>query len=348
MELSAYAFRVLCHLKRRADHSGKAFPGMRSIAQKCCLSVSTVCRAVKELQTRGVLRVEARGENVSNLYLLTSPDEWKSKDGRPFQHTNKVRPPRGEAVSIRNGGVSIANTPVSRGNGPVSDRNGRESKRRESKEGDPLKGIQKKAIQEKTTTTPCACAPEAEPMIPDKAVVVVSSGSGFEAEEKRRHQRLAELSSQFCLNPSQANELHRIAKDPDKGMAYIEEKAQLTLSEPRDNAAAFFVLALERNWKPKVKIAKQPKSEPTPQKPPEPLADFSAEMTWWQSATDAQREDILRDPRFDLYRKSMRKGVTAASLGLPVLRQVLAELAQEASRTATVLEKAQQPEAAAA
>jgi hypothetical protein len=210
-----------------------------------------------------------------------------------------------------------------------------------------LKGVQKKAIQEKTTTT-LPCAPEAGPMIPDKAVVVVSSGSGFEAEEKRRDQRLAELSSQFCLNPSQANELHRIAKDLDKGMAYIEEKAQLTLSEPRDNAAAFFVLALERNWKPKVKIAKKPKSEPTPQKPPEPPADFSAELAWWQSATDAQREAILRDPRFDVFRPSMRRGVTATSLGLPVLREVLAELAHEAACAATVLERAQQAEAAAA
>ena len=78
------------------------------------------------------------------------------------------------------------------------------------------------------------------------------------------------------------------------------------------------------------------------------LPDFSAELAWWQSASPAQREDILSDPRFDLYRHRMRNGVTAASLGLPVLREVLAELAQQAACAATALASAQQPEQAAA
>jgi hypothetical protein len=82
--------------------------------------------------------------------------------------------------------------------------------------------------------------------------------------------------------------------------------------------------------------------------PSEPPTDFSPELAWWQSAIDAQREDILRDPRFDLNRHRMRKGVTAASLGLPVLREVLAELAQEAACAATEMVKAQQPEQEAA
>jgi hypothetical protein len=44
----------------------------------------------------------------------------------------------------------------------------------------------------------------------------------------------------------------------------------------------------------------------------------------------------------------MRKGVTAASLGLPVLREVLAELAHGAACAATAFVKAQQPDAEAA
>src|SRR5438270_10154475 len=73
MDLTPYAFRVLCHLKRRTNQSGKAFPGMRSIAKKCGMSIGMVHRSVVDLQKRGMLAVENRGENVSNLYMLTSP-----------------------------------------------------------------------------------------------------------------------------------------------------------------------------------------------------------------------------------------------------------------------------------
>ena len=48
------------------------------------------------------------------------------------------------------------------------------------------------------------------------------------------------------------------------------------------------------------------------------------------------------------YRKSMRKGLTVASLGLPVLREVLTERAQEAAGAASALVKAQPSGAAAA
>jgi hypothetical protein len=374
MELSAYAFRVLCHLKRRADHSGKAFPGMRSIAKKCCLSVSTVCRAVKELQSRGVLHVQERGDNVSNLYLLTNPDEWKGKDGKPFQHPNKVRSPKEGAVSIGNtpvsianapvsvgnSAVSIANSPVSAGNTPVPYRNERVSKGRESKEGDPPKEIQKKEIQKETTTTPraCACATAEPPVAPAPSSSFSSvddvdeDPSGHLSPGDRAE--LDRIALEFGSDGRQRAKAEACAKS--RGMAFVREQADIVRTKPDvRNLAGAFEKACDSpdGWKRPKAAAKKPArpkaAEPKPEEAPsEPQADFSAELAWWQSTTDAQREAILRDSRFDLYRKSMRKGVTAASLGLPVLREVLAALAQGASCAATVLERAQPPEAAAA
>ena len=150
----------------------------------------------------------------------------------------------------------------------------------------------------------------------------------------------------------QANYLvRRIAKD--KGLAYIEGRASYTRRNAKKNWTAYLLKLLQEDaqitTEPDRKSRRNPKLDPKPEEAPsEPKADFSAELAWWESATDAQREDMLRDPRFEIYHKSMRKGVSAASLGLPVLRQVLAELAQEASCAATVLERAQQSEAAAA
>jgi hypothetical protein len=141
-----------------------------------------------------------------------------------------------------------------------------------------------------------------------------------------------------------------------RGMAFVREQADIVRTKPDvRNLAGAFEKACDspEGWKRPKGAAKKPArpkaAEPKPEEAPsEAPADFSAELAWWQSATDAQREDVLRDPRFDLYRKSMRKGVTAASLGLPVLREVLAELAQEAACAATALVRAPQSQEEAA
>jgi hypothetical protein len=200
-----------------------------------------------------------------------------------------------------------------------------------------------------TTTTPPAAANAAS--TPAPSVVVAPSGDGFEAEEKAREERLEMLRAEFRLNPGQANEVRRIAKD--KGLAYLEERVSYTRRNAKKNRTAYLLkllhedaqITVEPDHKPKRHLKPDPKPEAAPS---EPKADFSAELTWWQSATEAQKEDILRDPRFDLFRKSMRKGVTAASLGLPVLREVLAELARKAACAAAEMAKAQQPEQKAA
>jgi hypothetical protein len=203
-----------------------------------------------------------------------------------------------------------------------------------------------------TTTTTTPVAANAAPTPAPAAVVVVSSGSGgFDAEENRRDEALEALKTEFRLNPAQANEVRRIAKD--KGLAYLEERVSYTRQNAKKNRTAYLLKLLHEDAQitvePGGKSKRHLKPDPKPEAAPsESKADFSAELTWWQSATQAQKEDILRDPRFDLHRGRMRKGVTAAWLGLPVLREVLAELAQEAACAAAEMAKAQQPEQKAA
>lgn len=81
--ISVYAFRVYCHIARRANRSGSAFPGMESIARVCKISESSAKRAVKELEERGLLEVRrSAGGSQSNTYILTSPSKWRTENSR--------------------------------------------------------------------------------------------------------------------------------------------------------------------------------------------------------------------------------------------------------------------------
>ncbi len=48
--LSPGAFRVLCHLARRASKKRLAFPGIRDIAKTCRMNCGTVIDAIRELE----------------------------------------------------------------------------------------------------------------------------------------------------------------------------------------------------------------------------------------------------------------------------------------------------------
>lgn len=75
--LSPYAFRIYCHLSRRANRDNKAWPGKASMARACCLSESSVQRALKELQVRHMVKIKAcEGGRDTNVYILTPPSLW--------------------------------------------------------------------------------------------------------------------------------------------------------------------------------------------------------------------------------------------------------------------------------
>jgi hypothetical protein len=114
MRLSMAAFRVLFHLSRRAGKA-EAWPGMKSMADVCEMGVGSVCRAVKELQGRGLIRVTKRGSQ-SNIYVITGPDSWKNPDGTAFD----CRSNREQRIPLGNGSVPIWNSTVPIGKQRIS------------------------------------------------------------------------------------------------------------------------------------------------------------------------------------------------------------------------------------
>jgi hypothetical protein len=69
------AFRVYCHLARRAGHRG-AWPAVKSIARVCRLHPQTVRKALRLLMAHYLLRGEPRrGE--TTIYHLMHPSTWQ-------------------------------------------------------------------------------------------------------------------------------------------------------------------------------------------------------------------------------------------------------------------------------
>jgi hypothetical protein len=83
MSLSSDAFRVYCHLVRRAGRDGCAFPSHQSIGDVCFGADSPSAawrerlsiRAVKELLARGMIARKLRARR-STLYEITPLEEW--------------------------------------------------------------------------------------------------------------------------------------------------------------------------------------------------------------------------------------------------------------------------------
>jgi len=76
--LSVFAFRLYCHIARRANkENGLAWPGLDSISKTCGFSKNTVLAAITELEKRQMLRVtRSDGGRQSNRYFLTAADKW--------------------------------------------------------------------------------------------------------------------------------------------------------------------------------------------------------------------------------------------------------------------------------
>jgi hypothetical protein len=74
--LSVHAFRVYCHLARRAGKDGAAYPGAVSMAAVCRMKRDTVFTALRELEGRGMLERQKR-HGSSNEYWLTKASQWR-------------------------------------------------------------------------------------------------------------------------------------------------------------------------------------------------------------------------------------------------------------------------------
>ena len=74
--LTPHEFRVYCHLARRAG-AGYAFPGLRSIAETCCIDVKTASKSIAALIERNMIEQEKRNHRQTSLYRLTSSERWR-------------------------------------------------------------------------------------------------------------------------------------------------------------------------------------------------------------------------------------------------------------------------------
>src|SRR5262245_51932982 len=93
--LSAHAKLVYLALCRHADKDGASFPGHKRLAGECSLSVSGVQRALKELQTAALVRVDSGKEvGISNTYTLTEKSQWRGGVGHPDRPPRSPRPTR--------------------------------------------------------------------------------------------------------------------------------------------------------------------------------------------------------------------------------------------------------------
>ncbi len=90
MDLNPTAFVVYCFLVRIADRSSEvACISIRKMAKLLNMSPITVQKAIKELEEVNMLRKLRRktekGNNLANLYQLTSKEEWKYPDQLAYQ-----------------------------------------------------------------------------------------------------------------------------------------------------------------------------------------------------------------------------------------------------------------------
>ena len=75
--LTTQEFRVYCHLARRAG-GGVAFPGVRSIADHCCICKNTVVDVIKTLESLKMITVD-KTPGLVTKYRLTKPSKWLPK-----------------------------------------------------------------------------------------------------------------------------------------------------------------------------------------------------------------------------------------------------------------------------
>lgn len=130
-ELPAGAFRVYCHVLRRAGAHG-AWPSIRSIAHTCRLHPQSVRKSLKQLVAWGMLSVEHR-VGMTTVYRPLAPSEWSGS-----------RIARGRAGSDSLGSSGSDVTPKSLSAGPPTNLGGGPPLETEVAKGNPKKGNPRK------------------------------------------------------------------------------------------------------------------------------------------------------------------------------------------------------------
>lgn len=105
--LTPFAFRIYCHLARRANISGEAWPGACSMARITGMGETKVREAIAELEARDMIRVKrSKGGRESNHYHLNSKKFWKPAETTPSPHEGHPLATRGAAPRHTKGSPS--------------------------------------------------------------------------------------------------------------------------------------------------------------------------------------------------------------------------------------------------
>jgi len=300
---------VLLALADFSDDDGVCFPSVPKIAKKSRMSERNAQRIIHVLCEKKWLEVLTEGgcrngKNISNRYKILLGTEADPGRGDNLSPGVKMTP-RGDRVVSPGGDKAMTPQGVTELCHP---------------------NHQKEPSKETSTTTERSPV-QAEPAATEKEVVVASSFEGSsEQEAEMDAETLEDLGAEFGLNAKQADELRACAVR--YGIGYVEEKAEITRAEPRKNAAAFFMKALTEDWQRPVKIARKVRNIPVPSKEedaPSTPPDFSAELRWWQSATDEEKEAMLARPECELFRHKMRGNPSPSNLHLSAIRLALAK-----------------------
>jgi DNA-binding MarR family transcriptional regulator len=82
-DLSAVAKLVYAKLLSYAWNNNLVFPGQETMAEDIGLSKSTVNRGIQELEEKGWLEIQRRGQGKTNLYVLTHTVKPKKRGRFP-------------------------------------------------------------------------------------------------------------------------------------------------------------------------------------------------------------------------------------------------------------------------
>lgn len=91
LKLSASEFYVLNYLLRCVNRTtGMCFPSKWNISSSCCLSESTVSRAIKSLQEKGLIEINNNfkgGRQLSNHYHILTGGLYQNRP-RPLSNSD--------------------------------------------------------------------------------------------------------------------------------------------------------------------------------------------------------------------------------------------------------------------
>jgi hypothetical protein len=99
--LSQKAFRVYCHLCRRADKHGRAWPTIERIRKHYRGKRMTIIEAIRELKARGFLEI-IRKKPVR--YQLTGIQKWKTANSEPRVHSDSEPPVHSDSEPTHDAG----------------------------------------------------------------------------------------------------------------------------------------------------------------------------------------------------------------------------------------------------